>query len=953
MQNLIFVISLCFLIMACSTTKKDAHYSKNHNDNTPVLSDILPVDPNIKKGQLDNGVTYYIRQNLKPENRAELRLVINAGSILEDEDQQGLAHFVEHMAFNGTKNFKKQELINYLESIGMRFGADINAYTSFDETVYMLELPTDSLEVFENGFLVLEDWAHAVSFDDKEIDKERGVVIEEWRLGRGARARMRDKQFPVLFKDSRYAKRLPIGKKALLDTFYYDTARRFYHDWYRSDLMAVIAVGDFKVDAVEKIIKKHFNKIEPHEKPRLRKTFPVPDHEETLVTIVSDVEATQSQMAIYYKLPVTQDNTVSGFRQLIMESLYNGLLNNRLRELSKLPDPPFIFGSSGKGRFIRSKEFYVLSTLTKDNGLPRGFEALLTEAKRVQKHGFTSSELERQKKSALRSMERANIERDKTESRRFASEYIRNFLFDEPIAGIEYEYEIYKKFINGISLAEINKLAGEWIKDSNRVITVNCPQKENIEIPTEEQILSILKSVNEKQVEPYVDDTLDEPLLDKIPVSSEIVGEKFHEKLDITEWELKNGIRLFLKPTDFKNDQILITATSPGGLSLLPDSILIPGQTAKQVVSEGGLGKFSNIQLKKALSGKVVSVSPYIGQLSEGFYASSSVRDAELMFQLIYLYFTEPRKDSTAFVSYRDRMKAMIKNRSLNPETAYRDTLNVTLTQHHPRYKLLSSETLDEMDLDKSLAIYRDRFADAGDFTVFMVGNFELEKIKPLIKTYLGGLPVLNRDETWKDVSFDYPTGIIEKSVFKGKEEKSHSTIVFTGDFEWNRRNRHIGDTMLQILQIKLREVLREDLSGTYYVQAYGSYPHYPREEYKITLAYSSNPDRADELKSAIFTQIDSLKNFKVQESYLNKVKEIQRREYETGIKKNRTWLNKMEFKFFHDEPMMDILDYDQVAETVTLDEIQKAANKYFNMENYVRVTLYPEDWKDKVISEH
>jgi zinc protease len=945
MKHLFYVIPFLVLLMACTATNKQLDQAEISKKSVPQLDDVIPIDNQITKGKLDNGITYYIRQNKKPENRAELRLVLNAGSILEDDDQQGLAHFVEHMCFNGTEHFQKQELIDYLESIGMRFGADVNAYTSFDETVYMLELPTDSLELIDKGFLVLQDWAHAVSFDSVEIDKERGVVLEEWRLGRGAGARIRDKQFPILLKNSRYAERLPIGQKAVLDTFHHESLTRFYKEWYRPDLMAVVAVGDFDVKTIEDLIKTHFSQVKPAAIERERKIYPVPDHKETLFAIASDVEATQTQASIYYKLPLTEEKTVKDYRDQMVESLYNDMFNKRLQELQKQQDPPFIFGSSGKGRFVRSKEFYVLSCMVKDNGLQRGLETLLKEAKRVRLFGFTETELERQKKSALRRMERAFKERDKGESRSYASEYIRNFLSDEPIPGIEYEYEIYKAYVDGITLEEVNSLTAHWIKDTSRVITVSYPEKEGVEVVSEEELNSILNESNQIAVEPYVDDMLDEPLLSESPIPSKIVKESYNDKLDLTEWQLANGINIYLKPTDFKNDQIILSSTSPGGLSLVPDSLLVPGQTATSVIGQSGLGKFSDTQLKKYLSDKVVSASPYIGEITEGIYASSSTNDVETMFQLIYLYFTALRKDSTAFNSYRDRMKAMIQNRSLSPESAYSDTINVTLTQHHPRYKPWSSETLNKMDLNKSFEIYSDRFADASDFTFFMVGNINLEEMKPLVETYLGGLPAINRNETWKDVSYDYPTGIVEKSVYRGKEPKCYSTIVFSGDFEWNRRNRIVADAMLDVLQTKLREKLREDLSGTYSVQVYGSYPHYPEEEYAINIRFGSDPERVRELKDVIFTQIDSLKNYAVQEDYLKKVKEIYLHEYEINLKENRFWLNNLEFKFFNNEDMLDILDYAELVKTISLEEIQQAAVKYFNMNNYVRVTLFPEEW--------
>ena len=515
MKLYILLLSVLILLAACGTTTKQIEQITKIEKVGPQLNDTIPIDKNVIIGKLDNGVKYYIRQNKKPENRAELRLVLNAGSILEDDDQQGLAHFVEHMCFNGTKHFQKQELIDFLESIGMRFGADVNAYTSFDETVYMLELPTDSLELVDKGFLVLQDWAHLVSFDSVEIDKERGVILEERRLGRGAGARMRDKQLPVLLKDSKYAVRLPIGKKDILENFKHDTLRRFYKEWYRPDLMAVIAVGDFDLVTIENLIQAHFSQVKPVDNPKERKLFPVPDHTETLYTIASDVEATQTRAAIYYKLPKEKEITVEDYRGYLVESIYNAMFNKRLQELQKQQNPPFLFASSGKGRFVRSREFYVLSCMVKDNGLQRGLETTLKEARRVKLHGFTATELERQKKSAMRRMERSYKERDKVKSNRYTSEYIRNFLSDEPIPGIEYEYEIYKTYLDGITLEEVNALAGKWISDTSRVIAVSHPEKEGIEEITEKQLSAILESTNQMAVEPYVDDALDEPLLDK------------------------------------------------------------------------------------------------------------------------------------------------------------------------------------------------------------------------------------------------------------------------------------------------------------------------------------------------------------------------------------------------------------------------------------------------------
>lgn len=907
----------------------------------------IPMDPAIRYGKLPNGITYYIKQNHKPENRAELRLVVNAGSILENDPQQGLAHLVEHMAFNGTQHFKKQEIIEYLESVGMRFGPDINAYTSFDETVYMLQIPTDSMEIMEKAFLILSDWAHTISFSDEEMEKERGVVLEEWRLGRGANARMQDKQFPILLHDSRYAQRLPIGKKEIIENFSYNLPKEFYHDWYRPDLMAIIAVGDFDTEVISDLIEKNFNQIKQVSNPRERKVYPVPDHDETFVSVESDSEATYSRVSIYYKLPVIENRTTSSYRQNILKRLYNRMLNGRLSELTRIENPPFIYAVSREGRMIRSKNFYILSAVVEEDGLVRGIETLLAEAKRIQQHGFTETELERNKKALLRSREQQYAERDKTESSRFAAQCVGNFLYQNSIPDIGYKYHLDQRFMPDIRLEEINQLAGEWTSDKNRVILANSPIKDNLYIPTESEFVAVLERVQLLTVDPYVDEVLGQPLLDKIPKGKPVVSELYHEKLDVTEWKLENGIRIILKPTDFKNDEIRVSAFSPGGNSLVEDIDLIAAESVTGIMNESGIGAFSKTQLMKYLSGKIVRVAPYIGELSEGISAFTSPKDIETLFQLIYLTFTEPREDSSAFLAFQERMIGIYQNRSASPEAAFYDTLSATLTQYHPRYRPWSVETVQNFDLKKSLEIYRNRFADASDFTFLFVGNFTVDSLKPYIEKYLGGLPVTDRQETWQNKTYQYPTGKVEKKIFKGKEPKSQTSIAITGPFNWDRREKYICNSMLQVLRIRLRERLREDLSGTYSISVNGGFVHIPIERYRITFQFGSDPDRVDELIKEIYLQVDSLRSFGTTEEYLQKVKELQLRAYETNIRKNNFWISNLEYKYFHAEPIEDILTYPDLVNELTLDDIQNAAKKYLNKENLVRVTLFPENIRD------
>ncbi|MFC1607505.1 M16 family metallopeptidase [Candidatus Latescibacterota bacterium] len=910
---------------------------------TYELDEILPLDSNVTVGKLDNGLTYYIRENPKPEKRMELRLVVKAGSVAEDDDQQGLAHFIEHMAFNGTKNFEKQALVNFLESIGMRFGSDINASTSFDEIIYQLQVPTDSVHIMETAFQVIEDWAHNISFDEDEIDKERGVIIEEWRSRRGAQARMIDKQLPILFTGSKYADRLPIGKVEAIEGFDVKTFKDYYSDWYRPDLMAVVAVGDFDGGWIEQQIKEYFSRLKTPSNAKERIAYPMPDHEETLFAIATDPEASSNSVSIYFKHDTRQNTTVADYRRYFVERLYNSMLNQRMIELTRQSEPPFLYGYSAKGRIVRSKDVYMLGTAVLDNGIEKGLETLMTEAARVQRHGFTDTELERQKQEFLRMVEQYYNERDKTESASYTGEYVQHFLSGMPSPGIAYEFETAKRYAPGIRLDDVNRLAGEWITDNNRVIMISASEKEDVNVPGEKEILAIVNAVSQKDIEPYVDGVSDSPLVGMSPKPSKVDSETTIDEIGVTEWKLDNGVRVILKPTDFKNDEILFTATSPGGHSLVPDEVFTAGRTASSVVREGGVSVFSLIELEKKLSGKVVSVSPWIGSTSEGFSGNASPDDIETLFQLVYLYVTSPRRDETAFNSFKSRMKGFIENRSARPETAYSDTISVTMSQYHYRARPWNLDILDEMDLEESFRIYRDRLGDAGDFTFIFVGNFDLVSIRPLVETWLGGLPSSGRDESWKDTGMRYPKGQQSKEVNAGIEPKSNVNLMFTGDFTWTYRNRYELTSMIDVLRIKLRETIREDMGGTYGVGVSQSLSHYPVEDYRISVAFGCAPDRVEELTTAVMTQIDSLRTHGTTDTYLAKIKESHRRKREVDLKENNFWLNVLDFYYTHGENPLTLLEFDERVESLSLETIREAAHKYLDTSNMVKVVLYPE----------
>ena len=907
------------------------------------LSAGLAFNPDVTYGKFDNGLKYYIQENKKPENRLTLWLAVDVGSVLENDDQRGLAHLTEHMAFNGTKNFKKHEIVDYLESIGMQFGPEINAYTSFDQTVYMLQVPTDSFEVVKKGFDILKDWAFNIAFEDDEIDKERGVVIEEWRLGRGANMRMLDKQLPIIFKDSKYAERLPIGKKEILENFKYQTLKNFYHEWYRPDLMAVIAVGDYDKDRIKSLLEEHFGNVPAASNPEKRTYYEVPDQKKPLFAIATDPEATRTSVELYYKHDVEEQKDLKDYRRMLISNLYNSMINDRFNELTKKADPPFLYAYSSSGRFVRTKGVYVLAAGVKENGLERGLKTLLTEAERIRRFGFTESELERTKADFLRSYEKALAEKDKTQSRRYAQECLRNFLDDEPMPGIEKEFEYVKELLPTIGVAETNDQVNKYIKDNNLVVAVDAPEKEGVHVPTEAELQAILNSVQTDDISAYVDNVSDAPLVSEIPAPVDIISEKTYDDIESTEIVLANGVSVLMKPTDFKNDEIQFRGYSTGGNSLVSDEDYMSATSAVSLLNESGLGDFNSVQLQKKLAGKIVNVNPYISGLTEGISGSSSVNDVETMFQLIYLYFTAPRFDSEAYKSYITKMKGFLENRSASPEAAFYDTLNVTMAQHNYRSRPWSAKLLDEIDLTKAEKIYKDRFKDAGDFKFIFVGNLDTNAIKSLSQIYLGNLPATDREETWKDVGIEPPEGVIEKSVYKGIEDKGRVMLVFTGPYEWSRENNYEMDSMLDMFDIKLREVIREDKSGTYGVGVYGGGSLYPHEEYRINISWGCDPARIDELTQAVFEQIDSLKMAPPKEIYVTKVRETQLREYETDMKENDYWLDNFYNSYWYGRNLDYLLSYPDLYKTLNAEMMQSAAQKYFDLDNYVRVVLKPE----------
>jgi zinc protease len=911
----------------------------------PATEQVLAPDPEVRVGRLDNGLTYYVRANRRPEKRAELRLVVNAGSLLEEEDQRGLAHFVEHMAFNGTENFAKQEIVDYLESIGMSFGPEVNAYTSYDETVYNLVVPTDNPAVLETGVQILEEWAHHISFAPDEVTKERPVIVEEWRLGRGAEARMQEQQLPVLFRGSRYAERRPIGKLEIIETADAQKLLRFYRDWYRPELMAVVAVGDFDPSTVVELIQRRFGGLQGPQAPRERASYAVPPHEETLYAPATDPEATSSRVGIYVKHPVRIVRTEADYRQELVEAMYNGMLNDRFQELARQPEAPIVAAASLTRRLVRASQVYILLARVRDQRIAAALQLLLTEIQRTRLHGFTASELERQKSRLLTGIEQLYKDRENLESESLADACAANFLDGDPLLSVELEYRLFQEQIPGITLEEVDAVTDGLFSEDNRVVLVNAPAGEKAAVPDRQEVLGLFREVAAGPVAPYEDSVSQAPLL---AGAGELPGGRIVDRSSVAEvgvelWRLNNGVRVVLKPTDFKEEQILFTAFSPGGNSLVSDREFVAALTAAAVVSEGGVNGFPATELRKKLAGKEVTVSPWIGELYEGFRGSTRPEDLETLFQMIYLYATEPRRDGEAFAAFRERIKANIENRQASPLAVFFDEVQRTISQGHFRSRPWSLELLQEMSLDASLRVYRDRFADFGDFTFLFVGSFTPAQLEPLVRRYLGSLPAAGRVESWRDTGVNPPRGVVRREVRKGLEPQSRVEILFTGRTDWSLEEQLRLEALKEALDVRLREQVREEAGGSYDVGVEAQLERYPDQEYIVSVGFGCAPDQVERLSSLVFAQIADFRETGPEDKELIKVRELLLREHEQNLRENEYWLGSLQLVYMNDLDPRELLSFDARVEALSRESLRQTALQLLDPENYIRVVLLPE----------
>ena len=907
------------------------------------LSQTVPADPLITIGTLPNGLRYYIRANTQPQARAELRLVVNAGSVLEDDDQRGLAHFVEHMSFNGTLHFPQQTVAGFMQSLGMRFGAHVNAHTSFDETVYEMQVPTDNPVVMDQSLLILEDWAHNVSFDPQAIDKERGIVLEEWRLGLGANERIQDAQLPILLSGSRYAERLPIGKPDIIRNVNHDRLKQFYADWYRPDLMAVIAVGDFDKAAIEALIKSHFSSIPAASSPKPRPAYAVPDQPGTRYSVITDPEATVTHLGVYGKMAAREQATVGAYRQQMVEGLFSGMLSARLDEIAEQPNAPFLKAGTGRRLLIRAEETTTLDALVAEGGVERGLSALFTEIDRVARFGFTATELNRQRLNLQRGLQNAVVEKDKSPSRPLAEEFVRNFIHGEPLPGIVNEFALNQRFLPQITLAEVNSLAREWLPDRNRLVVVSAPGKDRGALPSEAALVGVIAAASGGPLTAYVDTVSTQPLLAQLPSPGSIAATTANEALGLTEWQLSNGVRVVLKPTAFKQDEILFRAESPGGTSLASDEELVPAQTASEVVAAGGLGNLGSTDLNKLLAGTNVGVGANIGETEERLAGGASSKDLETMFQLIYLRFTAPRADPAAFRVLTQQMKVALAHQDDLPESAFTQALNVALSQNHPRAQPMTAARVDQMNLDKSLAFYKARFADASNFTFVFVGSFNLATMKPLVERYLASLPASHQHETAKDVGVHPPAGVVKQQVRRGLDPKSQVSIVYTGPFQNDERHRVLLRAMAATLGGNLHRTLREELGGTYGVSVEPRFTSRPAPEYRVTISFGCDPTRTESLVRTAFQVIEQFRRVGPGYEQVAAERTALTRDFETSSQRNEYLVDRLLLKYESGEDVKEAFDMRPFFDELTAPMVREAAQTYLDPRRYVEVTLLPE----------
>lgn len=911
------------------------------------LTDTINPDPNVKIGKLKNGMTYYIRANQKPEKRAVFRIAINAGSMQETEEQRGLAHFTEHMAFNGSKHFKGNAMISDLQKIGVTFGGDLNAYTSFDETVYRVQLPTDNPKFLDMGLTILYDWACGLTMDSKEIDQERGIILEELRMGEGAEERMFRKWFPVMMKGSLYSERMPIGLKNIIENFEYKTIRDFYTDWYRPDLEALIIVGDFNATEMEEKVIAMFSKIKVPKNPKAKNPDNIVYNKEPIAVVCKEKEAMGNNLIIARKHPHFSKTTLNDLRKGFMISLYNMMYGARLSEMQQNPETPFLYAGTDYSSFIGNIDVYGSQASCKENQIKESFMTLMREDQKVLQYGFLQTELNRAKEEFLNNLETAANEVDKTESIVFSNEYSAHFTQNDPIPGIKRVYNYAKKYLDGITLEEINALAKTWITKDNIVVVVTAPDKEGVQVPEEAEILTWFNDPSIYKVEPYIDHYKEQNIFDDELKGGKIAQTNELKNIDAEEIVLDNGIHIFLKKTDFKNDEILLRAYSAGGYSLYPEKDLASAILATDFIERAGIGNFDLNGLEKKLKGKKVSITPYITATAEMIIGSSTPKDLDYLMQLTYAYFKALRKDASVMNLIIPEIKEQIKQYKANPMYSFFDRFTQEMNQDDPYMKSVlnfTDEFIDQANYERGFQIFQERFANAADFTFVIVGNFDKAEMKTMLQKYLGSLPTSSVREKYNANVFK-PIAQ-EKTIVsfnKGEDNKSWCGLGYKNNYEWNLKNNMCMNFINQCLDIELLETLREEMSGVYSPMAQMSYDKDPKPQYGALVLFSCDPKNADTLAGATQQILKKFATTGPKTETFEKAKETLIRQYETGIKTNSYWIGSILNKIKNDDSLDDINTVKERINAITMEDMIHTMKTYFNFDNYTRVTMYPE----------
>ena len=909
----------------------------------------LPVDKNVRIGQLDNGLTYYIRHNKLPENRAEFYIAQKVGSILEEPQQRGLAHFLEHMAFNGTKNFPGDDkglgVIPWCETVGIKFGTNLNAYTSIDETVYNISnAPIDRTGVLDSCLLILHDWSNYILLKDDEIDKERGVIREEWRSRNSGMLRVYTDLLPTIYQGDKYADCMPIGSIDVINNFPYKDIRDYYHKWYRPDLQGIVIVGDIDVDTVEAKLKAVFADVQKPVNPAERTYYPVTDNKEPIVDIGTDKEVDDPSIEIYFKQDATPDsekNNVGYLASQYMTSMISSMLNARLSELVQSANPPFTRASSYYSDFFvaKTKEAFALSASSKADGIETALKTLLQETERARRFGFTESEYARARANYLQSLESAYNEREKTKHGSYVREYVQNFLNGEPIPGIEAEYAMMNQLAPNIPLQAMNMVMQQLVPDSNQVVIIAGPAKESLKYPTKEEVINLLKGMKDLDLQAYVDKVSDEPLMKEAPKGGKIISEKEGDIYGSTRLVLSNGVTVYVKKTDFKADEIRMKGTSLGGKSIFPDKDALNFAVMDNVIAVGGLGNFSQVDLTKVLAGKKVSVNAGLGATTENVFGTCSPKDFETMMQLTYLTFTAPRKDAEAFESFKNRMKAQLESAQANPLSSINDSLQKAMYNNHPRVVMMKPEMVDQIDYDRILEMYNDRFKDASDFTFYFVGNIDLETAKPLIAEYLGALPAINRKETFKDTKMSIRKGVY-KNEYAKEQQTPTATIVFlySGKAPYTLKNDILLSFATQVLDMVYTEEVREKEGGTYGVNCFGDLQKYPKEQLLLQIVFQTDPAKKDKLAGIVVDELKKLAAEGPSDVHLQKVKEYMLKKYADNQKENGYWMNNLNDYFYYGMDMTE--GYTDIVNSITAKDIQKFVSDLLKQGNEIEVTM-------------